>query len=272
MRDTFPLIATLRRQVASLLLYRTALKTEVGQAFLHLLDQLQSQIEGGDHELKCLNAYGRWFHALAEANQSWQTHLLYQVFWADNPFTRRAQWMAEDGMDPDLTAAAVHDLEILQSLYHCSGKQVSQWVQELAILPIPPVSLTQERSPHQNYTAAELRLRSHPVWTALTQAESWGKVVDQIALYHQEVGVGDFAFYPAFRWEQGKLQGIPHADPITLHQLTGYPDQQRILLQNTEALLQGKAALHVLLYGSRGTGKSSLVKSLIHQYGDRGLR
>ncbi|MEB3232740.1 MAG: ATP-binding protein [Leptolyngbyaceae bacterium] len=272
MRDTLPLIETLRRQVASLLLYRAALQTEIGQAFLNLLDQLQRQMEQDGHELQCLEAYGRWFYALAEAQQSWQTYLLTQVLWADNPFTRRAQWMAETGMNPDLTAAAVHDLNILQSLYHCSSQQVSQWVQELAILPIPPVALTHQRSPNHPHSAAELRLHSHPIWTTLTQAESWGKVVDQIALYHQENGMGDFAIYHAFRWQQGQLRGIPHPDAVQLRQLTGYPDQQEQLLRNTEALLMGNPALHVLLYGSRGTGKSSLVKSLIHQYGDRGLR
>ncbi|NEQ96907.1 MAG: ATP-binding protein [Cyanothece sp. SIO2G6] len=272
MRDTLPLIETLRRQVASLLLYQTVLHTEIGQAFLHLLDQLLSQMEQDGHELQCLEAYGRWFHALAEAQQSWQTYLITQVLWADNPFTRRAQWMAEIGMDPDLTAAAVHDLNILQSLYHCSSQQVSQWVQELAILPIPPVALTHQRSPSRTYSSADLRLRSHPIWTTLTQAESWGKVVDQVALYHQENGMGKFAIFHAFRWQQGQLQGISHPDPVQLHQLTGYDSQQEKLVKNTEALLIGKPALHVLLYGSRGTGKSSLVKSLIHQYGDRGLR
>ena len=44
------------------------------------------------------------------------------------------------------------------------------------------------------------------------------------------------------------------------------------MIQNTEALLKGYPALHVLLYGSRGSGKSSLVKSLLTKYGDRGLR
>lgn len=272
MRDTLPLIETLRRQVASLLLYRAVLHTEIGQAFLHLLDQLQHQMKQDGHELQCLEAYGRWFYALAAAQQSWQTYLISQVLWADNPFTRRAQWMADMGMDPDLTAAAVHDLNVLQSLYHCSSRQVSQWVQELAILPIPPVALTHQRSPNHRYSSAALRLRAHPIWSILTQAESWGKVVDQVALYHQESGIGDFAMYHAFRWEQEQLQGIPYPDPVQLHQLTGYDDQQARLLNNTEALLTGKPALHVLLYGSRGTGKSSLVKSLIHQYGDRGLR
>ncbi|MCP5990419.1 ATP-binding protein, partial [Klebsiella pneumoniae] len=42
--------------------------------------------------------------------------------------------------------------------------------------------------------------------------------------------------------------------------------------RNTEFLLAGLPAQNVLLYGSRGAGKSSLVKALINAYGDRGLR
>jgi len=42
----------------------------------------------------------------------------------------------------------------------------------------------------------------------------------------------------------------------------GYEFQRDVLLDNTEFLLTGYPALHVLLYGSRGSGKSSLVKGL----------
>ena len=272
MRDTLPLIQTLRRQVASLLLYRQVLNNDVGQAFLTLLDQLQLQLKQDGHELDCLRSYGKWFHALAESSQSWQDFLITQVLQADNPFSRRAQWMGETGMDSDLTAAAVHDLNILHSLYHCSNKQISQWVQELTILPIPPVALTHHPSVSHPHALRYRQRRSHPMWQMLVEAESWGKVVDRLALYHQQEGVGIFTSYRAFRWVNQTLQGIPHPDPIRLEQLAGYDDPRDALLKNTEALINGYPALHVLLYGSRGTGKSSLVKSLIHQYGDRGLR
>ena len=48
--------------------------------------------------------------------------------------------------------------------------------------------------------------------------------------------------------------------------------QKATLIKNTEFLLAGYPALHVLLYGSRGSGKSSLVKGLLGKFGDRGLR
>jgi predicted AAA+ superfamily ATPase len=48
--------------------------------------------------------------------------------------------------------------------------------------------------------------------------------------------------------------------------------QRDALVKNTEFLLAGYPALHVLLYGSRGSGKSSLVKSLLNEFGSRNLR
>jgi predicted AAA+ superfamily ATPase len=64
------------------------------------------------------------------------------------------------------------------------------------------------------------------------------------------------------RWQAGQIVGIQHSDPVKLNQLVGYEFQREVLVNNTEFLLAGYPALHVLLYGSRGSGKSSLVKAL----------
>lgn len=61
-------------------------------------------------------------------------------------------------------------------------------------------------------------------------------------------------------------------DPICLQQLFGIDEEKHILATNTEQLLNKKQAHHVLLRGSRGCGKSSLVKAMLNQYADDGLR
>ena len=65
--------------------------------------------------------------------------------------------------------------------------------------------------------------------------------------------------------------GIPYPDRVKLETLVGYEEQKQTLLKNTRFLLSGRPALHVLLYGSRGSGKSSLVKSLLNQDGYHNL-
>ena len=52
----------------------------------------------------------------------------------------------------------------------------------------------------------------------------------------------------------------------------GYELQKRMLRENTEAFLAGRACNNALLYGDAGTGKSSSVKALINEYYDQGLR
>jgi predicted AAA+ superfamily ATPase len=68
------------------------------------------------------------------------------------------------------------------------------------------------------------------------------------------------------------LRPVEHIDPIRLQQLIGIENQKKRVVDNTQRFLAGKPANNALLWGSRGTGKSSLVKALLNEYKDRGLR
>jgi uncharacterized protein len=249
-------IQFLQRQAASLLLYQAVLSDEVGQAFLNLLQSLQA-----GNAQTCLQAYGRWFTALASQQQDWQTHLLAQILRAENPFTQQAQQQPLAHIAPSLIAAARQDLNALQHLYNCNDQQLSHWVQVSTGLEAQPVFW------QANGAIAPVQ----PIQQKLAET-NWAEALEALAQHYREAGVGLFASARAFRWQAGKLWCITHPDPVRLDQLVGYETQRDQLLQNTEALLVGYPALHVLLYGSRGSGKSSLVKSLLHRYGDRGLR
>jgi predicted AAA+ superfamily ATPase len=241
-----------RQQATALLLYQSILQTPLSQALLNLLDALCVE-----DSAQCLTAYGQWFHVQADQGQTWQDHLIQQILRSDNPFARQAQHRELVDLPPALVRAASHDLRRLQALYACEGEQLSRWVQTVCQIPETPV-----------------------VWTALPQPQpvtlatlsDWQTGLPELAAYYRAQGVGSFGEYRAFHWHQGQLVGIAHPDPIRLHQLAAYGHPRQQLLQNTEFLLTDQAALHVLLYGSRGSGKSSLVKALVNEYGDRGLR
>jgi len=85
-----------------------------------------------------------------------------------------------------------------------------------------------------------------------------------LAVYYREFGIGLFA-YRALRW-QSAASGIPTPIQSKLAQLIGYESQQDALLKNTE-FFACTPALHCC-----GSGKSSLVKGLLHEYSDRNLR
>ena len=75
-------------------------------------------------------------------------------------------------------------------------------------------------------------------------------------------------------WRQRKeyLRPVKQLDPIRLRELLGIEEQKRQLLENTERFLSGRPANNALLWGARGTGKSSLIKALLNEYKDTGLR
>ncbi len=77
---------------------------------------------------------------------------------------------------------------------------------------------------------------------------------------------------PAFRWQNRQLLAIPHPKAIDLDDLKGIDKQKHKILQNTEQFLKGFPANDVLLTGARGTGKSSIVRALLTEYRDQGLR
>ena len=81
----------------------------------------------------------------------------------------------------------------------------------------------------------------------------------------------------AFRWRrgargQGWLQPVRHVHRMKLSDLQGIDAQIAKVEQNTRQFIEGRPANNVLLTGARGTGKSSIVKGLLHKYSGKGLR
>ncbi len=80
----------------------------------------------------------------------------------------------------------------------------------------------------------------------------------------------------AFRWRrrQGRavLQPVSTPHRIRLEDLQDVDAQKSRIDRNTRQFLAGRRANNVLLTGARGTGKSSLIKALLNEYGAKGLR
>lgn len=70
----------------------------------------------------------------------------------------------------------------------------------------------------------------------------------------------------------GYLEAMPETEATSLDELLGIDEQKKLVVDNTSQFVHGLPANNVLLWGSRGTGKSSLVRALLTRYGDEGLR
>ena len=92
-----------------------------------------------------------------------------------------------------------------------------------------------------------------------------------LAAYHKRNGCGAYVEHAAFLWQDGMVP-ILHSDPVTLSDLKGYELPRQKVLDNTESFLRGYRASNMLLYGDRGTGKSSTVHAVLNRYRDEGLR
>lgn len=239
-----------------MLLYSSVWEDEAGQAFFSILKALQ-QPEPDLSQI--LWIYGQLFKALSATQYSWSDHLLKRMSASDNPFTLQVQHHPLGKLPAELLEAVRYDVRILQQLWQWNPKYLTQAIGQLGGPALPPLPSTT-----QTNTAQALSF--------LQSYDHWAEALPALAEYHCQVGCGLMAQYRAFSWHEGQLQGYPYPDEIAMDALVGYEDQRDQLLKNTEALLRGYPALNILLYGSRGAGKSAMIKALLPLYGDRGLR
>ena len=93
----------------------------------------------------------------------------------------------------------------------------------------------------------------------------------------QPLSAPDWSSSVAFRYRKrtsghGSLEPVKHIGHMALGDLKEIDDQKEKIRLNTEQFVSGKPANNVLLTGSRGTGKSSLIKACLSEYSARGLR
>ena len=88
-----------------------------------------------------------------------------------------------------------------------------------------------------------------------------------------QFGYGIYAKYHMFYINpENKIVPVRNPDQTRLESLIDYKREQQIILDNTQALLDGKPAANILLTGDAGTGKSSTVKAVVNELHHKGLR
>lgn len=100
----------------------------------------------------------------------------------------------------------------------------------------------------------------------------WEYTIECFRDFAVENGYGIYAKHHAFIFNGRSIVPVKSPDPIRLSDLKKYDVQRRKIVENTLCLLAGNPANNVLLYGDRGTGKSSTVKALGNEFASKGLR
>ena len=96
--------------------------------------------------------------------------------------------------------------------------------------------------------------------------ETLRRIADALERLAPSPPVPPAADAPAYVWN-GKALTAAHFAPLSIDLLTGIDDQKARLLENTQRLARGHAAHDALLWGSRGMGKSALVKACVGAVG-----
>ena len=155
-----------------------------------------------------------------------------------------------DAPAPALLDAATHDIEVLNALLALDGAALKA------------AAAGRHNSP------ALLTLPDFPAGASLPFRDGAA-----LASFYRAQGYGFFAQSSAFAvQDDGTVAPIVHPDAIRLRELPGYERQKQQILKNTLAFLDGREANNILLYGDKGTGKSSTVKAVVNEYAGRGLK
>ena len=218
-----------------------------------VLQRLRALLDGAATE-QVFALYSAFFRALGAAGGALKTHISELLVTDNNVFTAAAAGGKADRLPASVKAALRSDLQNLEALAALTKQDIldaaSPALREaLALLPewetgdaVPPLT------------------------------ENWASQTEALTAFHRTYGYGIFVRHTAFLWRDGGLAPVKEPDPIRLTDLKRYESQRQQVVNNTLAFLNGRPANNMLLYGDRGTGKSSTVHAVLNEYGSRGLR
>ena len=259
----------------SLSIYRGLLENKV---FSKLKALLISSTKSDIDLREIINSYHEFYFELAQENStmSLKDYVLDQIIFDENPFTFQQQTAQINSANPAIEKAAAQDLNGLQLISQLDPGIIKAHLSEL--FKDNPNSTLIENLPEWVLNTHTSSLSDHldHIKEHVNAFDHWQDSLEELRKFHKHFGCGLFARYFAFVWERangsGYIRGIDSPDPITLNGLVGYQDERSRVIENTLQFLNGFPSNNVLLYGDRGTGKSSTVKAILNEYHNQGLR
>ena len=246
-----------------------------------LLEKMTMLMEDISHPKVLYGKDGEYFaciHQLVEmagtygfAGNLWHDYLTYLLVNHENAFSTACEIVGP--VEGTINAFAMHDFEIFKQLYDFDLKELEK------IYPSVDSSLiTDYQNINEGSKVFNKRIRDRICTLAqkLAKAESTEEFMDDMVQFYKEFGVGKLGLHKAFRIDgtvtPARIVPITNIAHVHLDDLVGYEIAKKNLIDNTEAIVQGRPANNCLLFGDAGTGKSSSIKGILNQYYDQGLR
>ena len=267
----------LKLNLESVCIYNEIFKDSVGKKFKTLIYKISDEDSFGD----CIVAYNEFAYALYKDNSklSFKESIVDEMLLATNPFTLRLEKYGE--VSDFVKEGLKNELDSLSNLINMKSDDIKEMLLskfhddvalEKKIKGLLDWGQDKEEYTVKNHGDYEILKKK------LMESNDWTRYTNDIIEFHINNGTGRATAYSAFIWErfendqEGRLREIAEPDPITLDQLVGYEMQKKEIIDNTKQFLNGIPANNLLLYGSRGTGKSSTVKAILNEYAKDGLR
>ncbi len=195
-----------------------------------------------DEVCERISEYSRFVSEVFSCGRSFASHLQSVVNDDENVYLRTIG--AYQTPSPSLENAVKAELDILQKISEITPEMLKAHIDYTGHLPDFEVEKVD--------IPAEYRRRC-----------------DNVGVY----GYGIYSKYRMFYIDaEHKIVPVRNPDNTRLSSLIDYKREQKIILDNTLALLEGKPAANILLTGDAGTGKSSTVKAVVNELYTKGLR
>ncbi|MBE6617244.1 MAG: ATP-binding protein [Ruminococcaceae bacterium] len=221
-------------EISSISVFRGILNKK---PIIALLDFLSSE---GDKQIK-MRLFGEFVYSLAEDNYSFSRFLCRAIYEDENNYiigTARGS-----KLPTVLLENAAAELELFSRISRLNAGELCRSIEYSGYVP-------QFENEYVDFVS------------------TYKERLDHIGRY----GYGIFASAKMFRVADEGIVPVEAADDISIDSFVGYEEERRKVLENTRALVEGKTAANVLLFGDAGTGKSSTVKACANYFANDGVR
>ena len=261
--------------INSLCIFRKLKEDNVLKKYKELLDYLSQDKISMEESLSRYNEFA--YELLDKAKgRTLKKYVIDKIFLDNNAFTDMID--NQDLTKKNIINQVSYEFKVLQ--YICNIK--SDTFKETILTKAKAIDFEKEivnnliAWDYENIYENQSEKAIDNLKSNILNSEDWSTCLDDTIEFYTQYGTGEFGEYRAFVWENEDdkeyLRGIEAPDPVRLKELVGYEYQKETIIENTKQFLNGHPANNLLLYGSRGTGKSSTVKAIINEYYSEGLR
>lgn len=237
--------------LSSLSIYKGILKRSVPGAFYNLL------LSADKEPVEFLNAYSNFYSLLSQRGYSdnFAYCMTEAALFDENCFTEFSAGGKTSRLPQNVIDAVIRDCAAINFVSSLSADEILNDYKYIDIIKEIADTLPKWKKGRPAHVFADFDGNIAP-----------------LADFYRKNGCGMFARYRAFIWRDGDIQPVVHPDNIDISTFIGYEKQRNQVIENTLSFLENKSCNNCLLYGDKGTGKSSTVKAIANKFRDKGLR